>query len=102
MVIPNHPKVRAVGISWYGRKDYNRARLIMVDRHVLPPTFDEWRKKAGAQESEAKRKGFVVVRARIDPDKFLEWCREKSLPVDAKARTAFAAEVAMKHVKAMH
>jgi len=74
----------------------------MADRHVLPPTFDEWRKKAGAQESEAKRKGVVVLRASIDPNKFLDWCRQKRLPVDAKARTAFAAEVAMKHCKATH
>jgi uncharacterized membrane protein len=95
-------KVRAAGISWYRREDYPRILEIMEDAHVLPDTFDDWRKKAGGQESEWKSRGVVIVRAIIDPDTFPAWCRKEGLNVDAKARTAFASEFAMLQVKQTH
>jgi hypothetical protein len=94
--------IRAIGISWFLEEDYTRALKIMLDAHVLPPTYEAWRKKAEGQERECKAKGFIVVRAIIDPEKFPTWCAKAGLNIDAKARTAFASEFAMLQVKDTH
>ncbi|MBW7966771.1 hypothetical protein [Bradyrhizobium sp. BR 10261] len=87
-------KVAAVGISWFNREDYPRILEIMVDAYVLPPTYERWREMAESQERRAKASGLAVVRAVIKPEEFVAWCAKEGLDVDAKARTAFAAEFA--------
>ena len=88
------PPPRAVGIPWYRREDYGRILDVMVDRHVLPDTFEEWRKKAGGLESHYRSQGVLTVRAVIDPGEFTAWCRARGLNVDAQGRMAFANEAA--------
>lgn len=94
----SEPGIRAAGISWYRREDYPRALDIMEDAHVLPPTCDEWERKAERQEREWQSRGFVVVRAIIDPEQFPAWCARRGLHVDAKARMRFANEVAFRSI----
>lgn len=91
-----------VGMPWFKRDDYARILQIMQDAHRLPATFDEWRKKAGGGESVLRREGHVVVRAVIDPDDFPVWCRARGLDIDAKARTAFASQFALRRVEQLH
>ncbi|MDB5579640.1 MAG: hypothetical protein JWR80_4816 [Bradyrhizobium sp.] len=92
-------RIASAGISWFDREDYPRVREIMVDAHVLPLTYDAWREKAESQERRAKASGLTVVRAIIKPDDFVAWCASQRLDIDAKARTAFAAEFAMARMK---
>jgi hypothetical protein len=96
------PAIRGMGIPWYRREDYPRVLDIMADRDSLPPTFEVWRKLAGQVESDAKRRGLVVVRAVIDPDTFVAWCRARSLNVDANARVRFGNEAVAAAVKDTH
>lgn len=95
-------QIRAAGISWFREEDYPRILEIMTDAHVLPPTYQVWREKAERQERTAKASGVIVIRAVIEPDEFLAWCAREGLNVDAKARTAFAADFAARQVKATH
>jgi hypothetical protein len=92
-------QIAAAGISWFNEKDYARILQIMVDAHVLPPTYAAWREKAESTERTAKARGLRVFRAIIDPDQFLVWCAREGLDVDAKARTAFATDYAMRQIK---
>jgi hypothetical protein len=95
-------QIRAAGISWFREEDYPRILEIMTDSHVLPPTYELWREKAERTERNAKAGGMIVIRAIIDPAEFLTWCAREGLNVDAKARTAFAADFAARQVKATH
>jgi hypothetical protein len=88
----------AAGMCWYRREDYPRIREIMVDAHVLPPTYDEWQRQAERRERAAQDKGLAVIRAMVEPDEFLAWCAREDLNLDANARTMFAAQFAMLHV----
>lgn len=88
---------KIAGISWFARGDYSRAQSMMSD-NVLPKTYDEWSKKAEAQERRAKDAGFTVLRAKIDPDEFASWCQSEMLDLNAKARTAFAADFAARQL----
>ncbi len=94
--------IRATGIPWYFRQDYARILEIMEDAHLLPPTYDMWRKKAEGLERDMKSKGMVVVRAEVDPQEFPRWCAARGLHVDADARSRFASEVAYRQVSQTH
>jgi hypothetical protein len=96
-------KIRAMGLVWYRREDYPRILEIMMDAEKLPHTFDQWEKSITeyARKTEAKGK-VVIVRAVIDPDSFLEWCKGKGMLPNAQARIAFANEAAYQQVKTTH
>ena len=96
----NVPSV--IGMSWYSRESYSRILEIMEDAGSLPPTYDQWLKKAEAGESKLQRAGHIVVRAVIDPDKFVAWCLARSLKVDAQARMQWAGERALRQIKGSH
>ena len=100
-MMPKQP-VRAVGIGWYYRQDYRRILEIMEDADKLPATYDQWLKSAETGERELKRAGHIVVRAVIEPEEFLAWCRARGLNVDAKARMQWGSEVAHRQVKNTH
>lgn len=85
---------RVAGLVWFRLADYETARAIMVDGHVLPKTYTEWRLKAEQAEKNAQRQGFITVRAYIEPDQFPAWCSARGLDVDAKARQLFAMTIA--------
>lgn len=86
--------VLIVGMAWYRQEEYDAIRRIMADGLKLPPSFHVWRMNAETGEKKLRREGKTVVRVRIDPETFADWCRARGLNVDAKARIEFAASVA--------
>lgn len=86
--------VQIIGMVWYEREHYDGIRRIMADREKLPATFHEWRMKAETGEKKFRREGKIVVRAFINPETVPDWCRARSLNVNAEARNLFAAEAA--------
>lgn len=94
--------IRAAGMVWYRREDYPRILQIMSDAEKLPRTYDAWAQGAESGEKKFKADGVIVVRAVIDPDTFPNWCAVRGLEINAKARNAFASEVAYNEVKRTH
>ncbi|MCG6203672.1 hypothetical protein LPW26_03400 [Rhodopseudomonas sp. HC1] len=88
--------IRAMGIPWYERDSYDRILQVMQDAHVLPATFEDWQQLARKVERTGQSSGTIVVRAVINPDEFVAWCRGRRLNVDAEARMTFANEAAYK------
>jgi hypothetical protein len=88
------PRPRRIGLPWYAREDYARVRAAMADPHNLAPVYDGWLMAALNNEAVAKQAGLQVVRAFIDPDRFPQWCAEKGLEADARARARFAQQAA--------
>lgn len=87
-------KISAQGVPWYRRQDYPRVLEVMEDAHLLPKTFDKWLHLAEKALQKAADRGVVPVKAHIDPESFVTWCRERGLNVNAAARIQFAATVA--------
>jgi hypothetical protein len=94
--------VRGAGMVWYRSGDYSRILEIMSDADKLSPTFEQWRVSAERGEREMKSKGFLIVRAMIDPEEFATRCAARGIHPDAKARTEFAAEFAQQHFGKTH
>src|SRR3954451_11886852 len=64
----------AVGAYWINEGDYPALLRIFPDGNRMPRTWAEWLKIAEEMESGLKAYGQVVMRARIDPNTFLDWC----------------------------
>lgn len=83
------------GINWYRREDYPRILEVMEDRHLLAPTYDEWLRAAEKGIQHFTDKGLIAIKAEIEPESFLAWCKERGLKVDAKARNEWGNSVAL-------
>ncbi len=93
-MVKSPSKAVTVAIPWYRPDNYSRALEVMTDREALPSTFDEWQRLAEDFERLLKGHGHIVVRADLDPDQFLQWCRLKGHGADAPSRAEWASEVA--------
>jgi hypothetical protein len=83
--------IRALGIPWYRRDDWNALLAIFVDAAKLP-TYDKWLRRVEQAEKEFKRQGTIAERVYLDPKEFAGWCAARGLDIDAAARMRFAAE----------
>jgi hypothetical protein len=86
--------VQIIGMVWYKPEEYDACLAIMEDRKKLHTSYHLWRMAAETGEKRFRREGKTVIRAFIDPKTFPEWCRNRSLHIDAHARNQFAARVA--------
>jgi hypothetical protein len=79
---------------WFDRESYPRVLAIMVDRDLMPPTYDWWLRQSQRVLEKARREGQRPIRAHIDPQQFLDWCNDNNMLPDSVARLAYAAFVA--------
>lgn len=89
-------QVSITGIAWYRAKDYARLRALFKDGGKLSETYEDWLKAAQQLYDKLAAQGQRVVKAEIDPDTFLAWCRTRHIEPDAKARMAYGNEFAAK------
>jgi len=87
---------KAAGITWYkSKEDYQKALSTFEDAFKLPTTYEAFLKQYEVGVAIAKQRGFIPVKAELDPATFPDWCAARSLHVDAHGREAFANEVAV-------
>jgi len=85
-------KGQIVGIAWFERADYPRLLTLFEDREAQWSNYDDWLNSAKRVEAKVKASGQHVVRVKLDPDEFSDWCRQNGLRVDGRARSRFATE----------
>lgn len=94
----NIPKV--AGVVWYKDEEtYMKALSIFEDGDSLPRTYQEFILCHAYATQEAEERGFVALKAEIDPDAFLAWCGSHNIQPDRNARMAFADEVAADYLR---
>jgi hypothetical protein len=82
----------AVGVYWISEPDYPGLRKIFDDGDKMPPTWAAWLKMAEEMEKGLKAYGHVVLRVRIDPDSFPDWCAAHGTSPGPQGRKKFIAE----------
>ncbi|HYZ87514.1 MAG TPA: hypothetical protein VE621_24070 [Bryobacteraceae bacterium] len=87
-------QVSVVGIAWYEAEDYDRLKAMFTDGWKLPDTFADWQEMAHSVCETLTAEGHQVVKARIDPETFPQWCRDRGMEMDAEARTLYGTECA--------
>jgi hypothetical protein len=81
----------AVGVYWIEEADYLSALQLFDDGATLPRTWPEWRKMAEEMEHGLKAYGHPVMRVRIDPESFPDWCAAHGTSPGRQGRKAFVA-----------
>ena len=84
------PRLNGTPFPWFDRESYPHVLEVMVDRDLLPPSYDRWLKQSQRVLEKARRDGLKPIRAHIDPDRFLAWCGENGWAPDGMARLAYA------------
>jgi hypothetical protein len=84
--------LRAIGAYWLEEADYPAALRIFDDGNTLPRTWREWLKIAEEMEKGLKAYGPPVMRVRIDPATFADWCAAHGTSPGRQGRKMFVAE----------
>lgn len=91
MTKPKDRSPPAIGVYWIDRSDYPVLLKIFVDGNRLPRTWEEWLKIAEEMESGLKAYGHAVMRVRIDPNTFPDWCTAHGTRPNSEGRKRFVA-----------
>jgi hypothetical protein len=91
-VLENGPPP-AVGVYWIEEADYPALLKIFDDGNRMPRSWKEWLKIAEEMERGLQAYGHPVMRVRIDPDTFPEWCTRHGTSPGREGRKMFIAEV---------
>jgi hypothetical protein len=81
----------AVGVYWINEQDYPALLRIFDDGNKMPSTWREWLKIAEEMERGLISYGHVVLRVRIDPDTFTDWCTTHDARSSSEGRKKFIA-----------
>jgi hypothetical protein len=81
----------AVGVYWIGEGDYPAVLAIFADGHKMPRAWKEWLKMAEEMERGLKAYGHRVMRVRIDPATFPDWCAAHGVSTGGEGRKRFVA-----------
>ena len=81
----------AVGVYWIDENDYPALLKIFSDGDRLPRTWIEWLKIAKEMELGLKAYGHVVMRVRIDPATYVDWCATHDTTPGSAGRKKFVA-----------
>ena len=81
----------AVGAYWIREEDYPALLNIFDDGAKMPRTWTEWLKMAEEMERGLKAYGHVVMRVRIDPNTFPDWCASQGTSPGREGRKRFVA-----------
>jgi hypothetical protein len=80
-----------VGAYWIDEKDYPALLRIFADGNRMPRTWKEWLKMAEEMEQGLKAYGHVVMRVRLDPNTYLNWCAAHDTSPGGAGRKMFVA-----------
>jgi hypothetical protein len=82
---------RQIVQPWFRRDDYETmCRLVPDAPDLTPHTFDEWELQANKEVARLEGLGFHVVKAIVDPNEFIDWCKASKERRDVLSLTAFA------------
>jgi hypothetical protein len=81
----------AVGVYWINEGDYPALLRIFDDGNKMPRTWKEWLRIAEEMERGLAAYGHVVLRVRIDPETFSDWCTTQGAKSSSEGRKKFIA-----------
>ena len=91
MIITEDAPLPVVGVYWIDEEDYPALRGIFDDGDKMPRTWKEWLKMAEEMKRGLESYGHVVMRVRVDPHAFSDWCAVHGTGPSREARKSFVA-----------
>ena len=81
------------GVAWYSSTQWQQLREVAADPERLENTYQEWLAVADQAWKKMEASGIALVKIPLDVPKLTDWCRERNLPIDGKARAQYVVEV---------
>ena len=87
---------RQIVLPWFRRDDYETMCRLVPDAPDLMShaPFEEWELQANKEVARLEGLGFHVVKAIVEPTKFVEWCKASKERHDYLSLTGFAMQEA--------
>jgi diphthamide synthase (EF-2-diphthine--ammonia ligase) len=96
--VNGEPKIK-VGIAWFQRDQWQLLANVSVDRDELEGTYAQWKRNAEKALEQLRQGGLDVVKVHVKIEELMDWCLSQNIPLDANARSRYAAEKLQKLVK---
>lgn len=81
----------AIGVAWYRPEQWEVLRNVSVDRDKLEETYAEWLVEAERVVKQLQQRGLRVMKVDLEISDLMLWCESQRIPLDAKARSNYAA-----------
>ncbi len=81
-----------IAVAWYRPEQWALLKAYSVDRDELENTFTEWVEHAERSYKKYEESGLNMHKVVIDVDILVAWCKTKNIPLNAKARSQYAAD----------
>lgn len=82
--------LRSVKLAYYRKENWKRFLNSIDDRKSMHETWEEWHEAFLNTKKKLILNGFIVRDVVIDIDELNEYCRNKGIKNDGKARSMFA------------
>ena len=80
-----------VGIAWFTPDQWQILLDISADRDDLEATYAEWERDSKKALRQLRQGGLNVIKVPVEIDELLDWCQSRNIPVNANARSQYAA-----------
>ena len=84
------------GVAWYSSAQWQHLREVAADPERLENTYQEWLAVVDQAWKKIEASGIALVKVPIDVSELIEWCRDRSVPIDGRARAKYVVEVMRK------
>jgi hypothetical protein len=91
MPIKEDTPLPVIGVIWIDEGDYAAVRSIFDDGEKMPLTWNEWLRMAEEMKRGLEGYGHVVMRVRIDPGTFADWCATQGVKSSREGRKRYVA-----------
>ena len=81
------------GVAWYSSTQWQQLREVAADPDRLENTYQEWLVVADQAWKKIEASGIALVKVPVDVSELTDWCRERNIPIDGKARAQYVVEV---------
>jgi len=81
--------VKRVNIAYYEMKDWDYFLSIIEDRESMHDTWDDWFKAYSKLKTHLFSEGFSVKEVSININELIDYCIDRKIKNDGKARSQF-------------
>ena len=81
--------IKPVNIAYYEKKDWGYFLSIIADRESMHESWDDWYKAFSELKVKLISQGFIVREVIIDLNELTDYCIDRKIKNDGKARSQF-------------
>ena len=80
---------KPVNIAYYEKKDWDYFLSVIADRHSMHKSWDDWYEAYSKLKANLISQGFFVREIKVDINELIDYCIDKKILNDGKARSQF-------------